>query len=112
MPRVRKCTTTDYVSAPAMSPEAQENEMIALAIRLAKKQLEEGTASSQTINHYLKLGTVKEQLELEKLKRETELLTAKTEAVKSAQKSEEMVEKAIAAFKEYSGNGEDEYYDE
>ena len=48
---------------PAMSPEARENQMIALAVDLAEKQLLEGTASSQVITHYLKLGTTKEKIE-------------------------------------------------
>ena len=47
----------------AMSVEARENQMIALAVDLAEKQLMEGTASSQVITHYLKLGSTKERLE-------------------------------------------------
>ena len=49
----------------AMSVEARENQMIALAVDLAEKQLMEGTASSQVITHYLKLGSTKERLEKE-----------------------------------------------
>ena len=41
---------------PALSPEARENQMISYAVDLAEKQLIEGTASSQVITHYLKLG--------------------------------------------------------
>ena len=44
---------------PALTPESRENQMIALAIDLAEKQLQEGTASSQVITHFLKLGTTK-----------------------------------------------------
>jgi hypothetical protein len=47
----------------AMSVEARENQMIALAVDLAEKQLMEGTASSQVITHYLKLGSTKERLQ-------------------------------------------------
>ena len=44
-------------SRKAMDPDAREQQMIALAVDLAEKQLREGTASSQVITHFLKLGT-------------------------------------------------------
>ena len=43
----------------ALTPEARENQLIARAIDLAEKQLMEGTASSQVITHFLKLGPPK-----------------------------------------------------
>lgn len=90
---------------PALTPEARENQLIALATNLAEQQLRDGTASSQVISHYLKLGTAKNQLELEKLRRENELLVAKTEAYQSSKRVEELYENAINAIKQYSGNG-------
>lgn len=92
---------------PALSPEARENQMISLAVDLAEKQLLEGTASAQVITHYLKLGTLKEQLEREKLQKENELLRAKTEALQSAQHIEELYAEAIEAMRSYSGQQED-----
>jgi hypothetical protein len=86
---------------PAATPEAEENQMISLAIDLAKKQLMEGTASSQVITHFLKLGSTKEKLELEKLKQENRLLEAKTESLESAKRVEELYKKAMDAFKGY-----------
>jgi hypothetical protein len=65
---------------PALSPEARENQMIALAIDLAEKQLIEGTASSQVITHFLKLGTTKTELEKEKLRKENSLLETKAKS--------------------------------
>ena len=59
---------------PALSPEARENQMIALAVDLAEQQLIDGTASAQVITHFLKLGTTKAELEKEKIRKETELL--------------------------------------
>ena len=64
---------------PAITPEARENQMIALAVDLAEKQLIEGTASSQVITHYLKLATTKEKIEREILEKQKELIVAKTE---------------------------------
>ena len=86
---------------PAITPESRENQMISLAIDLAEKQLLEGTASSQVITHYLKLGSMKERLEMEKLRNENELLAAKSEAIKSAQRIEELYKKAIEDMRAY-----------
>ena len=90
--------------APALTSEARENEMISLAIDLAEKQLENGTASYSVIVHYLKLCTTKEKLEYEKLKQENELLKAKTEALQSARRMEELYSEALNAMRAYSGN--------
>lgn len=45
---------------PALTPEARENQMISLAVDLAEQQLRDGTASSQVITHFLKLGTTRD----------------------------------------------------
>ena len=80
---------------PAMTEEGRENQMIALAHDLVEERLRNGTASSQETVHFLKLGSQKSKLELEKLKKENELLVAKTEALKSAKRSEELFEEAL-----------------
>lgn len=89
--------------APATTPEARESQLISLAVDLAEKQLSEGTASAQVITHYLKLGTTREQLEKAKLERENELLSAKVEAIASAQRVEELYSQALKAMKSYTG---------
>lgn len=89
---------------PALTPEAQENQMIALAMDLVKQRLLDGTATSQETTHFLKLGTRKEQLEREKLEKENELLKAKTEAIKSGERVEELYKNAIKAMRVYSGS--------
>ncbi|MFI3115548.1 MAG: hypothetical protein R3Y12_05360 [Clostridia bacterium] len=91
---------------PALSPETRENQMISLAVDLVEKQLLEGTASSQVISHYLKLGSTKERVELEKLKLEKELIEAKTENMRSAQRSEEVYTEVLNAMKRYNGTGD------
>lgn len=95
---------------PALTPEARENQMIALAVDCAEQQLRDGTASSQVIVHYLKLGSSKERLEKEKLEKENGLLTAKIEAMQSAKASEELYAKAIEAMRRYSGHGSSDEY--
>lgn len=96
---------------PALTPEARENQLIALAVDLAEKQLLEGTASSQVITHYLKLGSTKEHLEKQILEKQKDLITAKTDAIKSSQRIEELYTEAIKAMQIYSGskNGDDDY---
>lgn len=96
---------------PATTLESRENQMIALAVDLAEKQLAEGTASSQVITHYLKLGTTKERLEKEKLERENELLRAKTENLQSVKRIEELYQNALNAMRNYSGQ-QDDYYED
>lgn len=93
---------------PALTPEARENQMISLAIDLAEQQLRDGTASSQVISHYLKLGSTKAQLEKEKLAHETELLKAKKVSIESSQRSEELYQNALNAFRNYSGQNNSE----
>ena len=92
-------------SRPALTPEARENQLISMAVNLAEQQLKDGTASSQVITHFLKLGTEKAKLEQEKLKRENELLRAKTESIESSRRVEELYLNALNAMKNYSGNG-------
>lgn len=93
---------------PAMSADARENQMIALAIDLAEKQLREGTASSQVISHYLKLGSSKEKIEKDILLKQKELIEAKTENLQQSKRIEELYAKAIKAMQVYSGNPEPE----
>ena len=88
---------------PAITPEARENQMIALAVDLAEKQLIEGTASSQVITHYLKLATTKEKIEREILEKQKELIVAKTDNLQSAKRIEELYSNALKAMQNYSG---------
>lgn len=88
---------------PALTPEARENQMISLAIDLAEKQLMEGTASSQVITHFLKLGSSKERAEKEILELKKDLLEAQTESLKSQKRVEELYAEALRAMRDYSG---------
>ena len=97
---------------PAITPEAREKQLGALAYDVAEQQLRDGTASSQVITHFLKAVSQRERLEHELKMKELELMAAKTEQIKSTKRSEELMEEAIKAFRNYSGNGTpDEYED-
>lgn len=95
---------------PALGLEARENQLIALAVDLAEKQLAEGTASSQVITHYLKLGSSEERIKREILERQKDLITAKTEALQSQKRVEELYAEALKAMREYNGHGDPDDY--
>ncbi len=99
--------STQRKRRPALTPEARENQLISRAVDLAEEQLLNGTASSQVITHYLKLGTTKAKIEKEILEKQKELLEAKTEAMRSAQRVEELYENALNAMRSYSSSSND-----
>lgn len=113
MPKGKAASSSDSNSPlrPPTSLEAQENLMISLAVQCAEKQLRDGTASSQVITHYLKLGSSKERIEKEILEKQKELIEAKTKNLNSNSEAKELYNKALEAFRRYSGaGGEDDEY--
>lgn len=104
-----KVVTDDTKSKmrPALTPEARENQMIFLATELAEQQLRDGTASSQVITHFLKLGSSKEKLEQQILEEQKKLITAKTEMLESSKRIEELYANAINAMRDYGGHDEE-----
>lgn len=98
---------------PARSPEEYEDRLVAMTMELAEKQIREGTATSQVMTHFLKAASERERLEREKLRRENDLLRARTEAMESAKRVEELYESALKAMRSYSGQPEqqDDYED-
>ena len=101
---------------PGTTPEARENQLIALAVDLAEKQLMDGTASAQVTTFYIRLGSSREKLEQERLTLENDLLVVKAEAIASQARVEELYKSALDAMRAYSGQdpleiSEDEYDD-
>ena len=91
---------------PATTPEAREQQLISAAIDLAEQQILDGTASSQVITHFLKLGTMRHKEEMEKIRLENELTRAKTESLKRSEHIEELYSEALEAMKRYGGLGD------
>jgi hypothetical protein len=89
---------------PATTPEGRENQLVSEAIDLAEKQIRSGTASSQVITHFLKLGSTRERLEQQRLEHENELTRVKIEALESAQRVEELYKEALDAMRSYAGD--------
>lgn len=108
----RKTVSDMPKQRPAQTLEARENQLISLAVDLAEQQLREGTASAQVITHYLKLGSTKERLEKDILERQKDLIEAKTEAMQSAKRVEELYSEAIKAMRKYNGQDDEEEDDD
>lgn len=89
---------------PALTPEADEQQLISLATDVARRQLLDGTASSQVLTHFLVLGSSKKRLESEIMELQKDLLVAKTDAIRSTKTIEELYSKAISAMRVYSGH--------
>ena len=91
---------------PALNPDSREQQLIAAAVDLAEKQLLEGTASSQVITHYLKMGSTKERLERKIMEEQANMLSAKAEVLRSEKRVEELYAEALKAMRKYSGQEE------
>ena len=97
---------------PARTPEARENQLIALAVDETERRLRNGTASSQILTVLLKLATTKAQLELEKLRSDISLQKAKEQEIEDKASNNDMFERALAAFKSYRGDVDEDEDDD
>lgn len=91
----------------ALNPDDREQQLANLAMNLAEQQILEGTASSQVITHFLKAASARERYERERLIEENKLLRAKTEALQSAKRVEELYADALRVFRGYQGMPEE-----
>jgi len=91
--------------SPSRTPDGEEKRLISMAYSYAEEQMRKGTASSQIITHFLKMGAKREALERQILEEEVHLKKAKTEAIESQKRTEEMYKQALDAMRAYSGNG-------
>ena len=89
---------------PAMSEEAREKQMIALAVDCVEERMRTGKASASEYVYYLKIASTEEKKRREKLEEEIKLLRAKTEAYESGKQIEKLYADAISAMSLYSGN--------
>lgn len=95
---------TETKNRRASTPEVREAQLINLAYNLAEEQLREGTASPSIVNHFLKLSTKREALELDNLRSKAKLQEAKAQQIDTAKANEELTKAAIDAMKNYSGS--------
>lgn len=114
MAKVRSVNSTNSTKKmrPALTPENDLNQCVSLAIDLVKQRLADGTASSQETTHFLKMATPEYKLKLAILEKDKELMVAKTEALRSQKRMDELYADAIKAMRKYGGHGDsddDEY---
>jgi hypothetical protein len=89
---------------PATTPEGREQQLIALAMEATEKRIRNGTASAQELIHFIKAGSPNAKLERKILEQQSELLEAKTSAIKSQERVEELYMSALSAMRTYSGD--------
>lgn len=88
---------------PALTPEARESQLISMATDLIEQRLRDGTASSQETTSIIKGTLAKARLEVEILKRQKDLIEAKTESLKTGARLEELYTNAMNAMRRYNG---------
>lgn len=89
----------------ARTLEAREEEITNHAYDLAERQILDGTASSQVVTHFLKMGSTRELVEQERMRGQIEVDRVKAEQLQSQQRIEELYANAIEAFGRYSPDG-------
>jgi|SRR3954447_19091737 hypothetical protein len=105
MARQRQAETRRSRRRPATSPEARENELSSAAYDLAEEQIHSGTASSQVITHFLKMGSSRERKEQMRMDHEIHLMEVKAEQLEGQKRVEELYANALEAMRGYSGIG-------
>lgn len=87
----------------AKTVERREAQLVSMAMDLAEEQMLDGSASAQVITHYLKLGSMRERLERDRLRSENQLLKARVDQLAASARLEEVYAEAIKAMRSYQG---------
>lgn len=105
MKKVKAASTSNSTRRmrPALTPEARESQLISMATDLIEQRLRDGTASSQETTAIIKGTLAKSRLEVEILKKQKELIEAKTESLKTGARLEELYTNAMNAMRRYNG---------
>lgn len=99
---------------PAKNPGNRNKQLQKLSMDEAEKRIRNGTASSQLLITFLNQTTDKYLMEIKRLKSDLSVANAKIKQLESQTDGNELYQKAIEAFKRYSGHYEDDeedYYD-
>ena len=92
---------------PPRTEEEEQKLAAGLAMDLAIKWMQEGTAPAQVVTHFLKVNSLKEQAELEKTRHEIELLKAKKKAIELDEERDKKYEEVIRALTSYAGKDQE-----
>jgi type I restriction-modification system DNA methylase subunit len=91
----------DKGARPSTTPEGREQQLIALAVNLAEKQLRDGSASPSVINHYLKMASRREVLERDILEKQSKLIDVKAQSIVNDKDQEQFAKAALEAMRKY-----------
>lgn len=97
---------------PARDPEERERQLTSQAYDYAERALATGEASSQIVTHFLQVGSSKQKLELERLRGENRLLSAKVEQLQTIANQSELLERAIEALTSYKTTDDSGFADD
>jgi hypothetical protein len=93
----------------ARTPEAREAQLASLAYDVVEDRIRNGSASSQELVHFLKVGSTLQKQELQKLKQETFLVEAKVKDLANVEEMKKLYVEAMDAMRGYAGQStEDE----
>jgi cell division protein FtsN len=95
----------------ARTPEQREAQLAGLAYDLAEQQFLNGSASSQVIVHFLKVGSTLQKQELLKLKQDTLLAEAKVRDLANVEEMKKLYVEAMDAMRGYAGHDVGESHD-
>jgi hypothetical protein len=109
--RISEPTKEEPLPPPATTLEGREDQLIAAAMDLVEKRIHNETASAQETVHFLRLGSVRNQLEMDKIRSENLVLQSRVKEMESRKSTEELYRKALNAIRGYQGlePEEDEY---
>lgn len=89
------------IGSPPETPEAMETKLIGLAMRNAEELLQARKAPTTVLVHFLKLGSIRAEIELQKALKERDLLVARTDETRAKTDRGQIAADAIAAFRSY-----------
>lgn len=88
----------------ATTERARERQLVALSYDVAEEMLRGERPPAQVVTHFLKVGSMREQVELEYKQEEMRVLKIKAEALASEKRVEDLYEDAMKMFRAYSGH--------
>lgn len=88
---------------PPASPSSREAKRQVAVEELVDKRIADGTASSQILTVFLKRNTIRDQLEVEKLRQENLLLEAKIKSEAASSTIQDLFEEVLDAIRGYQG---------
>lgn len=107
MPPRKTATVSDgntiQLPPPATTIEGRNDQLIVAAFNLVERRIHEGSASAQETVHFLRMGSTKDRLEQEKLRRENLVLESRVKEMEARTSGDELLTRALAAFRGYSG---------